>query len=241
MEYLRPLEEQERGTLVLWEVLDRIITLGFGEQAFLDLIDRVEQHLAMVFHRDLQGPNPRMRILINERAVTPGNPFLTDHPATWSSPAQRYPSGTGVVEVQGYVLPHRDRLESGDYERAGGPEGWTAQQGFYVYRNQRLLVAGGWVGLDRDAPGRGRRFTAWRGCALIFRTVPIRNGKSTSASPRPWPPVELRGRLLRLAEDIRQRARRVFAHRVRMTLVDGNNHWPRRGEPNTAVGECTIE
>ena len=35
------------------------------------------------------------------------------------------------------------------------------------------------------------------------------------------PPVELRGRLLRLAEDIRQRARRVFAHRVRMTLVDG--------------------
>lgn len=219
--YLRPLEEQERGTLVLWEALDRIITPGFGEQSFLDLIDRVEQHLAMVFHRYLQGPNPRMRILINECAVTPWNPFLTDHPATWSSPAQRYPCGAGVVEVQGYVLPHRDRLESGDYERAGGPEGWTAQQGFYVYRNQRLLVAGGWLGL-----GQGRGWTREEVYRLARMRIDIPNSadaewkidirKSTAR-----PPVELRSRLLRLAEDIRQRARRIFAHRVRMTQVDG--------------------
>ncbi|EQD56779.1 hypothetical protein B1A_11391, partial [mine drainage metagenome] len=37
---------------------------------------------------------------------------------------------------------------------AAGPGGWTVHQGFYVYRNQRLLLAGSWLGL-----GQGHR--AW--------------------------------------------------------------------------------
>lgn len=41
-----------------------------------------------------------------------------------------------------------------DFERLAGPEGWTAQQGFYIYRNERLLVAGSWLGL-----GTGRSWT----------------------------------------------------------------------------------
>lgn len=219
--HLHTLEKQPQGTLVLWEVLDRIVTPEFREQDFLDLIDRVELHLAMVFHRYLQGPNPRLRILINERAVAPWDPFLINHPATWSSPVQRYWSAAGLVEVQGHVLPHRDRLEPGDYERAGGPEGWTAQQGFYVYRNERLLLAGGWLGL-----GQGRSWTREEAHRLARIRIDIPNSadaewkidirKSTAR-----PPVELRGRLLRLAADIRQRARRVFAHRGQIAKVDG--------------------
>ena len=41
------------GTLALWEVLDRVVVPGFTEQDFLDLMDRIETHLAMVFHRYL--------------------------------------------------------------------------------------------------------------------------------------------------------------------------------------------
>ncbi len=219
--HLQALEKQPRGTLVLWEVLDRIVTPEFREQDFLDLIDRVEQHLAMVFHRYLPGPNPRLRILINECAVAPWDPFLINHPATWSSPVQRYWSAAGLVEGQGHVLPHRDRLEPGDCERAGGPEGWTSQQGFYVYRNERLLVAGGWLWL-----GQGRSWTREEVHRLARIRIDIPNSadaewkidirKSTAR-----PPVELRGRLLLLAEDIRQRARRVFAHRGQIAKVDG--------------------
>jgi hypothetical protein len=219
--HLQILEKQPQGTLVLWEVLDRIVTPEFREQDFLDLIDRVEQHLAMVFHRYLQGPNPRLCILINECAVAPWNPFLINHPATWSSPVQCYRSVAGLVEVQGHVLPHRDRLEPGYYERAGGPEGWTSQQGFYVYRNERLLVAGGWLGL-----GQGRSWTREEAHRLARIRIDIPNSadaewkidirKSTAR-----PPVELRGRLLRLAEDIRRRARRVFAHGGQIVTVDG--------------------
>ena len=53
--------------------------------------------------------------------------------------------------MQCHVLPHKDRLELSEYEVASGPDGWTAQQGFYVYRNERLLVLGTWLGLGPRA------------------------------------------------------------------------------------------
>lgn len=200
------------GTLVLWEVLDRIVTPGFAEQDFLDLIDRVEQHLAMVFHRYLEGVHPRLRILVNDRHVSPWNPFLP-HPATWSSPAEVLHTNSGVVTVQCHVLPHKDHLERKEYEHAAGPEGWAGQQGFYVYRNERLLVAGSWLGL-----GQGRSWTKEEAHRLARIRLDITNSadsewkidirKSTAK-----PPVVLRPRLMSLAEDARRRARRVFAHR----------------------------
>jgi hypothetical protein len=220
-EFVRPLEEKTQGTIVVWEVLDRIVTGGFSEQDFCDLIDRIEQHLAMVFHRYLEGPQPRLRILINKHLVTPWNPFLVSHPATWSSPVVRFNTDAGQAEVQCHVLPHRDRLDAHEYERGGGPEGWTAQQGFYVYRNHRLLVAGSWLGL-----GQGRSWTKEEAHRLARIRLDIPNSadmewkidirKSTAR-----PPVCAKGRLTRLAEDTRSRARRVFAHRGQITRAGG--------------------
>jgi hypothetical protein len=210
---LAPLSAHEQGTLVLWEKLDRVVTSGSGKQDFLDLVDRVEHHLAMVFHRFLSGHKPRLRLNINGRAVQPWDPFLTSHPATWTSPAERISADAGAVEVQCHVLPHKDRLDTSDHESAAGLNGWTAQQGFYVYRNQRLLVAGSWLGL-----GRGRSWTKEEAHRLARIRLDIPNTadaewkidirKSTAR-----PPVSIRERLTRLAEDTRQRARRVFAHR----------------------------
>lgn len=220
-ELIRSLEENGNGTIVVWEVLDRIVTGGFSEQDFLDLTDRVEQHLAMVFHRYLEGPQPRLRILINQRPVAPWNPFLVSHSATWSSPVDRFQTDAGFVEVQCHVLPHRDRLDARGYERGGGPEGWTAQQGFYVYRNHRLLLAGSWLGL-----GHGRCWTKEEAHRLARIRLDIPNSadaewkidirKSTAR-----PPVCARGRLTRLAEDTRSRARRVFAHRGQVARAGG--------------------
>jgi len=115
--------------------------------------------------------------------------------------------------VQCHVLPHKDHLESQEYQRAAGPEGWTGQQGFYVYRNERLLVAGSWLGL-----GHGRSWTKEEAHRLARIRLDITNSadsewkldirKSTAR-----PPLALRPRLTKLAEDTRKRARRVFAHR----------------------------
>jgi hypothetical protein len=198
-----------QGTLVLWEKLDRIVTQGFKSQDFLDLIDQVEQHLAMVFHRFLGGGKRRLCLRINDQPVEPWEPFLTSHPATWSSPVERLAHG---VEVQCHVLPHKDRLDQRQHDQAAGPNGWSAQQGFYVYRNQRLLVAGSWLGLGK---GRWTKEEAYR-LARIRLDIPNSadaDWKIDIRKSMARPPVAIREKLTHLAEDTRTRARRVFAHR----------------------------
>lgn len=219
---LQPLREAGRGTLVLWERLDRIVTRGFTEQDFLDVIDEVERHLAMVFHRYLDGIDPDLRLAINGRAVAAWDPFLRDHPATWSSPVERIRSPAGMLEVQCHVLPHKDHLTSKQEKSAAGPHGWTAQQGFHVYRNRRLLLAGSWLGL-----GQGRSWTKEEAHRLARIRLDIPNSadadwkidirKSTAS-----PPVGLRAHLTRLAEETRARARKVFAHRGQPIAVSGS-------------------
>lgn len=208
-----PITVRSSGTMVIWENLDRIVTPGFGEQDFLDLIDSVQAHLEMVFHRFLCGPQKSLTITINGRSLTPWDPFLQSHPATWTSPVAKLPSPSGTVEVECHVLPHKDRLDADVHDRAAGPEGWTAQQGFYVYRNQRLLVAGSWLGL-----GRGRAWSKEEAHRLARIRVDIPNSadadwKIDIRKSMARPPVTLREHLTRLAEDTRERARRVFAHR----------------------------
>jgi hypothetical protein len=201
------------GTAVVWEVPDRLVPAGSNEQDFLDLIDLVEHHLATVFHRYLERSRERITIAINGREIQPWNPFLASHPATWTSPLVTWPGAAGSTMICGHVLPHRDRLSAEEYAAAAGPDGWTAQQGFYVYRNERLLLAGGWLGL-----GKPRPWTKEEPFRLARIRVDIPNTadaewKIDIRKSRARPPPGIRNRLWRFAEDTRARARRVFAHR----------------------------
>lgn len=214
---VRSLQGDGNATLVLWEKLDRIVGPGATEQDFLDLIDGVERHLAMVFHRYLEGIRPRLKLLLNGRRIAPWDPFLKDHAATWSSPIKRIDTSSGRIEIECHVLPHRDRLDPKTYEAAAGPDGWTAQQGFYVYRNARLLLAGSWLGL-----GQGRAWTKEEPHRLARIRVDISNTADADwkidirkSTARP-PPVA-RPTLVRLAEYTREQARRVFAYRGQPT------------------------
>jgi hypothetical protein len=209
-----PLDEQPSGTLVLWEKLDRIVTEGYTADHFLKLMDRVETRLAMIFHRLLEGPRPVLRLVINESAVNPWDPFLTGHPAKpWNSPVERKWTPSGMVEVECHVLPHKDMLTNAVNDLAAGPDGWNSQQGFYVYRNGRLLLAGGWLGL-----GHGRAWNREEAHKLARIRLDIPNTadadwkidirKATARIP-----IYLRQWLTMLAEDTRKRARRVFVYR----------------------------
>jgi hypothetical protein len=51
----------------------------------------------------------------------------------------------GWVTISPYVLPREDEFSSSErWKEAAGPKNWNPQQGFYFYRNDRLLQAGGW-------------------------------------------------------------------------------------------------
>lgn len=221
--HLASLSGKTAGTLVLWEKLDRIVTTGYSADNFGDLIDGVEFHLAMVFHRLLQDLHAPIKLMINDRPVEPWDPFMTGHSAKpWASPIARQRTDSGLVLAQCHVLPHRDKLTNAEFEANAGPAGWTAQQGFYVYRNERLLVAGGWLGLG--SPKAWNRDEVYR-LARIQLDIPnsadadwkIDVRKSTAR-----PPVPLRSWLIALAENTRDRARRVFAFRGSPAPAVGN-------------------
>jgi hypothetical protein len=172
----------------------------------------------MVFHQYIGGPRPELRIYINGREerhrVRAWDPFLEDQIATFSpSDPERIRFPDGDVKAKGFVLPHKDKLSEDDYRRAAGPAGWNSQQGFYVYRNRRLLVAGGW--LDLGYPNEEHY-------KLARIRVEIPN--STDADwaidvkkSRARPPPAIRQRLRELADLVRQRAREVFVHRGRVS------------------------
>src|SRR5439155_14505655 len=95
------------------------------------------------------GPN-RIRIHINDpqRDVEPWDPFLESEKATQELSREALEIFGKSLTVRPFVLPHKSMMSSASiHEPAGGPRGWNAQQGFYVYRNRRLIIAGGWLDL----------------------------------------------------------------------------------------------
>ncbi len=134
------------GTLILIESLDRIIDpseLAKSKKNFYKTIERVRNHVGMVFHRFIEEDD--LRIIFKEDRVPAWDPFILSNNATQELSEEEYYDGDKYVLVQPYVLPHKTKFASeADYESAAGPKGWTAQQGVYVYRNRRLLVYGTW-------------------------------------------------------------------------------------------------
>jgi len=154
---LEPLESRT-GTVVLWENLDRVLDYRFpdGESArkgFLLRAEELEQHLAMVFHRFLAGEaakyKKKLSITVNGAPVKPWDPFARSEKHTQQLRSCEFnitnPAGSGTVRFTGYVLPPKDKFSTPQaFEELGGPERWNKQQGFYIYRNDRMIQSGGW-------------------------------------------------------------------------------------------------
>jgi hypothetical protein len=221
--FIAGLKGKKAGTLVLWETLDRIVTAGYKSDDYLALIDDVEAHLAMVFHRLIEGPRARLKLILNGRAIKPWDPFMTGHAAKpWTSPIAKHARDYGTVKVQAHVLPHRDKLTAAEFEANGGPGGWTAQQGFYVYRNERLLVAGGWLGLGNSKEWIREEAHRLARIRLDIPNTADAEWKIDVRKSTARPPVSLKPWLTQLGENTRERARRVFAYRGSPTPIQGS-------------------
>ena len=211
---LARLSSDRPGTLVLWENLDRLVPPDSNEQDFLDAIDRIEQHLSMVFHRYLERARPKLRIRINEKSLAPWNPFHVGSASpSWTSPLERLSGGLGLCTVQAFVTPHKDRLTKAEYDIGAGVNGWNAQQGFYVYRSDRLLVAGSWLGLGSPRLWTKDEIHRLARISLDFQNVADSEWKIDIRKSIAKPPLALRARLTSLGEDTRRRARSVFANK----------------------------
>jgi hypothetical protein len=106
----------------------------------------------MVFHRFLSGEaagRRKLEIQINGRRIEPWDPFARDEPATRRLEPQtievRHGDTGGRLVLEPFILPHQaDFSDPESFRRASGPANWNQQQGFYVYRSDRLIQCGGW-------------------------------------------------------------------------------------------------
>ncbi|MFE5430604.1 ATP-binding protein [Peribacillus simplex] len=210
----KDLVDLNNGTIVVWEKLDRLVGEGISAEdekthdSFLNQASVVKSHLSMVFHRFLEGPNG-LKILFNGRYVQPWNPFFPNIEATELLTIEPLFVKHKRIEVRPYVLPHHSKMTKEEYENASGIKGWNAQQGFYVYRNKRMLVSGDWLGLG---------FQKEEHYKLARIQIDIPNNldeewaidvKKSNARP----PQNLRKDLKRIARITRERASNIYRHR----------------------------
>ena len=157
--YVPKLKAQHKGTLVIWQDFD-VIAKSSGGQVYSTLMDlrtSLEKMLSLIFHRYLAGfGNTRLHIFINELDIKPLDPFLEQHPKTTvkkeieldvkdSNGVER------IIRIRPFILPFATDLKEKDKQLIGGVESLRAKQGFYIYRNKRLIIWGTWFGMKQRA------------------------------------------------------------------------------------------
>lgn len=219
------LMEYDNGTVVVWKKFDRMAagTVSF-EDAFGRKIDDVRIHLSLVFHRYLSGEPglKRVAMYINNAPVIPLDPFLTGKSEQIMDIEPININGSRITAIP-YILPHVSRLSKEELQTLGGEEGLRRNQGFYVYRNKRLLVWGTWFRLLRqdelyklarvriDIPNSLDEL--WK--------LDIR--KSTAV-----PPEVVRRNLVRIVNRIAEGSKRTWTFRGRRETRDDVGHtWER--------------
>lgn len=226
----------ESGTLVLWEHLDRAIRddgVASDLSHFIRDIDDARSHLELVFHRFL-SPQPgqrRVRILLNEDPLVPFDPFFSSHPATIAGPVERIRVGQREVVIQPFTLPHHRKVSPTEWERYAGADGYLKNQGFYVYRERRLIIFGTWFGLARQT-----ELTKLARVRIDMPNALDAEWKIDVKKASAQPPHQVRQRLRRIIETIGAPSRRIYTVRGNK-LVDNNRIpvWTR----NQDKGEIT--
>lgn len=142
----RELNNQTKGTLVIWESIDAI-----KKEDFYDNIYKLREHLSIVFHRFIEGSirGKKINVIVNKIPLQAFNPFNEKNDATQCLFEQRIVINNDVISVQPFILPHHSKMSSQEYERYATSEGYTKSQGFYLYRGGRLLIHGTWWGLHK--------------------------------------------------------------------------------------------
>ena len=157
IKYVDFLEDFDSGTVVLWEGFDFIEKATGNVYTELSKCqESTSNYIALIFHRFLnQDKTEKIKIEVNNFSVVGMDPFLENHNKTnvrrRISLAVKDSSGIErFVFVQPYVLPFQKDLSTEDFKKSGGFENYRTKQGFYIYRNQRLIIWGTWFGRSKS-------------------------------------------------------------------------------------------
>lgn len=141
------LNDVEHGTYIYLSEFDRIKegTENISE-TFNKCLDDMINHLALVFHRYI---DEGLKIVVNGVEIESRDPFLLSHSATQRKRESSFYINGEKIVLRPYILPHLSKLSQDDLDKVGGKDRLRSDQGFYVYRNKRLIIWGTWFRLER--------------------------------------------------------------------------------------------
>lgn len=147
----------DTGTLVSWSKVDRLLkdngnsTPQKMKNALKKYISDLEEHISMVYQRFLDVEDPRepqkIRIWLNGKGIEYWDPFCSK----MFPPAQEETvevkqfddSVLGKFTVRAFILPRREEFPNQD--EATKAKITNQRQGFYIYRENRLIHEGDWM------------------------------------------------------------------------------------------------
>ncbi|MCX4191013.1 ATP-binding protein [Methylophaga sp. OBS1] len=226
--YQEEINSLSSGTTLIWEQIYRYSDLNEGEIETTVSADiaALKKFLSLYFHKFLQSG---LRIFINRQAITPIDPFLTKSKGYQEGPSQsfRVKKG-GKVEIRVHTLPHESKLTKKELDDLGGPGELTANQGLYVYRSNRLIIAGGWHGLTQ--------WTQLGKLARVEVNVPASLDSEWGTDVKKATleiPTKIRTKLKQLIQDPIKRSKRSY--RYRGQVEEANSFWDIRENDREAT------
>lgn len=146
------IDQKSSGTIVIWEACDRLVDSLESIEAdhIFQKFENAEKHLALTFHRFLDKSNDKtfkcsnIDLYINNRKIEYIDPFFSKNRATQVHAEEYIHYKQHKIRIQGYTLPHHSKCSEKDYEYHALDTGYRDNQGFYIYRENRLLIYGTW-------------------------------------------------------------------------------------------------
>ncbi len=231
----------ESGTMVLWQRIDRLdtgIIKKNKEAKFNGVLNAARCHLELVFHRFLSPDSGKSKtqIYFNKSSLDAFDPFNSGRATLL--PDENFRCEGETIHVQPYVLPRHNKVKSqAEWKKYAGQLGYLHEQGFYVYRNRRLIIKGTWFRLMPKA-----ELTK-----LLRVKVDIPNSldhlwKIDVKKSHAFPPYGIRSELDRIIGKIEISGKRVYKEEGRrLTSAVKEPAWNRIATDNQVIYDINKE
>jgi len=143
------IDDGQVGTKIIWKKIDRT-KLEINSVYTNFILNNISEHLSLVFHRFIDGFSSfqkKINIYINGNLLESYNPFNENNIATIKSEKRVYTYKGGNIKIQSFILPSIKKVDHEEWKKYEGEGGYAKNQGFYVYRANRLIIKGTWFGL----------------------------------------------------------------------------------------------